>query len=137
MAGVRGLVVACVAAASAIAAHAEGVSFTQSLARGTVLSMEHVEGGEDAERARLVGQELVRAVRDGQTASPANVQAPQLVRRNDRVTVTYRSGRLRIETSARALGAGGLGDIVDVMATDSRQQFSGRITGRGKLEVGT
>lgn len=61
-----------------------------------------------------------------------------LVHRNDLVTVLIARGNLRIKGTARALGSGAFGDVIDVrneMGERSAGRFSAVVVGDKTVEV--
>lgn len=83
----------------------------------------------------MVGLELRRAVYAGHRVTGAHLGTPTLVRRNEIVAMTYRSGALGIRTEGRALTRGGQGETVDVMNLSSRQTVRAVVTGPRRVEV--
>ena len=57
------------------------------------------------------------------------------VKRNQIVTLAYEKAALRIEAEGRALGAGGIGEVIRVMNSTSRVTVSGRIAADGTVVV--
>lgn len=114
-------------------ASTDKVTTTRALPRGTIIKARDVTGpyAEDD----YVGQELVRAMREGAVLTPRHVRVPLYVKRNETVTLIYRQGALSMETMGRSLGEGALGDRVTIMNLSSRKRIMGRITGPGQVEV--
>lgn len=114
-------------------AHAAEVIAERTLPRGTVVTASDLS--DDADVTQLVGLETIRTVRAGSRVEPHHLQTPRLVRRNEMVTLVFQTGRLRMETTGRSLGEGGEGDMISVMNANSRKRVSGRIIGKGRVEV--
>lgn len=85
--------------------------------------------------AEAVGKQLRTAVYQGRTIARGQLSAPVLVARNQLVTLAYENAALRIETEARALGAGGAGDVIRVMNLSSRATLNARINADGTVTV--
>jgi len=83
----------------------------------------------------FVGMELKRAVYAGHKINMGFVGAPILVRRNSRVKMIYRLGRLEINAWGRALDEGGAGDVISIMNLESRKRIQGKILPSGIIEV--
>ncbi|MEM9059215.1 MAG: flagellar basal body P-ring formation chaperone FlgA [Pseudomonadota bacterium] len=83
----------------------------------------------------IVGRETRKAIYAGRTVRAEDLGPVTVVRRNDNVTLVYRSGQLAIRTEGRALGAGGVGDEVTIMNLDTRISVKAMITGPKRVEV--
>ena len=85
--------------------------------------------------ADVVGQEARQTIFAGRPIGPSDVGPPALVDRNQIVILTYRKGAISIVTEGRALGRGGVGDIVRVQNLASRSTVSGYVTEDGSIRV--
>ena len=70
-----------------------------------------------------------RPVREGELGPPA------VIERNGVVTLRFLRGGLVIEAEGKALGRGGIGDVLRVMNLSSRMTVTGTVTGPGLIEV--
>lgn len=61
---------------------------------------------------------------------------PSIIDRNQLVALAYAAGPLTILTEGRALGRGGVGDVIRVMNLTSRTTVTGRIDANGAVSVG-
>ena len=77
---------------------------------------------------RAAGRELVRA---------SDTITPRLVRRGEPVAINLRARGLLIATGGRALTAGGMGDLVRVVATATNRTFDAIVEGSGAVRLGT
>jgi flagella basal body P-ring formation protein FlgA len=82
-----------------------------------------------------VGREAARTLPAGMVVRPADVIAPRLVRRGESVSINIRSGGLVIATQGRALGSGGAGDHVRVVAVSTNRTLDGAVEGPGAVRV--
>jgi flagella basal body P-ring formation protein FlgA len=80
------------------------------------------------------GREAVRNLAAGMVVRAGDVVTPRLVRRGEPVTVNVRSGGLTIATTARALGSGGMGDLVRVVTTTNRT-LDAVVEGSGAVRI--
>ena len=90
------------------------------------------------ETTPLVGQRAKRFIKKGEQISSRDIEPVPLVRRNDLVMVIVRRGNLTVKGSARAVSAGGYGDVVELkneMAKRSAGTFSAVVTGRKTAEI--
>ena len=122
-------------------AYAAEVTATITLQRGHIieradikLSPEHTPNSADI-MARYVGQEMRRTIYAGARLSPSHVNRPTLVRRNSRVNMIYRIGRLEMTATGRAMDEGGVGDIIPIMNLESKLRVHGEILADGNIEV--
>lgn len=87
--------------------------------------------------SRAAGRELVRALPAGAVVRASDTVAPRLVRRGEPVAINLRARGLLIATGGRALTAGGLGDLVRVVATATNRTFDAVVEGSGAVRLGT
>lgn len=85
--------------------------------------------------SRYIGQQMRRTVYAGAQLSTNHVERPIVVRRNSRVSMVYRLGRLEMSATGRALDEGAEGDIISVMNLESKLRVDGRILANGTIEV--
>lgn len=135
------LVAICAVGFGAGSAYAEQVFASRTLRVGTVLAAAdlRVAKGEDetadALRQEMVGKEVRRAIYVGRVISERDLGPPTLIRRNDVVTMVYRSGSLGLRTQGRSLGSGGMGETVEILNLDTRLKVRATITGPNRVEV--
>ncbi len=101
------------------------VLLREGTAAGAVLAVEEAVGLES--RVVLYPGRPIRA---------ADLGPPALVERNQIVTLVYRRSGLLIATEARALGRGGVGDMLRVMNLASRSTVTGQVDEAGRVIVG-
>jgi len=126
-----------------LSAYSSAVTVTASstLKRGSQLSASDLvikDAGGVAKAdilAEYVGKELARTIYNGSPIRQNDVKEPVMVRRNSRVNMIYRLGRLEITATGRALQEGALGDMVTVINLDSRKKVDGVVTARGTVEM--
>lgn len=82
-----------------------------------------------------IGQQMRRTVYAGAKLNQSHIYKPVLVRRNTRVNMMYRIGRLEISAVGRAMDEGGDGDIITVMNLESKRRVQGLIRPDGSIEV--
>lgn len=83
----------------------------------------------------IVGLEARITLYPGRPIMPAHVGPAALIERNQPVKLVFQRGGLRIETEARALARGAVGDVVRVMNLSSRTTVSGRVQEDGSIAV--
>jgi len=116
---------------------------TRAIARGDILSAADFElQPRAAVAARGVlaadaasGREAVRALPAGTMVRAGDLVAPRLVRRGEAVTLSLQGRGFAITTAARALAAGGMGDVVRVVALSTNHSVDGVVTGAGNVRV--
>ena len=117
------------------------VTANTTLQRGVVIQAEDLTiktaEGENREviLGTYLGKELKRTVYAGYKINPGYVGNPVLVKRNSRVNMIYRFGRLEINAWGRALDEGGAGDTISIMNLESRKRIQGKILPSGIIEV--
>jgi flagella basal body P-ring formation protein FlgA len=92
-------------------------------------------GGEAATRDRAVGMQARRQLRAGQAVKVADLAKPDLVQRDQNVTLIYESPGLYLTVRGKAIEGGTEGDVVNVMNLQSKRTVSGVVTGRGQVSI--
>jgi len=112
-----------------------------TLPRGHIIERGDIEVSGNVNRsshdvlAVYIGQEMRRTIYAGAKLNASHVDKPTLVRRNTRVNMVYRIGRLEMSAIGRALDEGGDGDIISVMNLESKRRVQGLIRPDGTIEV--
>jgi flagella basal body P-ring formation protein FlgA len=92
-------------------------------------------GNDVASRDRAVGMQARRPLRAGQALRIADLTKPDLVQRDQAVTLVYESAGLYLTIRGKALEAGTEGDVVNVLNLQSKRTVSGIVIGRGQVSV--
>jgi flagellar basal body P-ring formation protein FlgA len=92
-------------------------------------------GGDAAARDRAVGMQARRQLRAGQAIKTADLVKPDLVQRDQSVTLTYEAPGIYLTMRGKALDNGTEGDVVNVMNLQSKRTLSGTVTGRGQVSI--
>ena len=92
-------------------------------------------GGDAATRDRAVGMQARRQLRAGQAVKVADLAKPDLVQRDQNVTLIYESPGLYLTVRGKAIEGGTEGDVVNVMNLQSKRTVSGVVTGRGQVSI--
>jgi len=92
-------------------------------------------GGDAASRDRAVGMQARRQLRAGQAVRVADLVKPDLVQRDQNVTLIYESPGLYLTVRGKAIEGGTEGDVVNVMNLQSKRTISGVVTGRGQVSI--
>jgi len=87
--------------------------------------------------AAVIGLEARVALYAGRPIRSSDVGPAAIVDRNQIVTLAFRDGGLAITTEGRALGRGGVGDVVRAMNLASRSTVAGVIGPEGAVHVST
>jgi flagellar basal body P-ring formation protein FlgA len=92
-------------------------------------------GNDAAVRDNVVGMQARRQLRAGQAVRVADLAKPDLVARDQNVTLIYESGGLYLTIRGKALEGGTEGDAVNVVNLQSKRTVSGIVVGRGQVSV--
>jgi flagella basal body P-ring formation protein FlgA len=94
------------------------------------------EVGNDATgRDSAVGMQARRQLRAGQALRTTDLAKPDLVTRDQSVTLIYESAGLYLTIRGKALEGGTEGDVVNVINMQSKRTVSGIVVGRGQVSV--
>src|SRR5712691_10842145 len=94
-------------------------------------------GGDAASRDRAVGMQMRRPLRATQPLKAADLVKPDLVQRDQNVTLIYQTAGLYLTSRGKALDNGTEGDVVSVMNLQSKRTVSGTVIGRGQVSITT
>jgi len=92
-------------------------------------------GNDAASRDAVVGMQARRQLRAGAAVRTADLAKPDLVSRDQSVTLTYQAVGLYLTVRGKALEAGTEGDVVNVLNLQSKRTVSGIVIGRGQVAV--
>ena len=92
-------------------------------------------GTDVASRERAVGMQVRRQLRAGQALRLADLSKPDLVTRDQAVTLVYESAGLYLTIRGKAIENGTEGDVVNVLNLQSKRTVSGVVVGRGQVSV--
>jgi len=79
----------------------------------------------------VIGQAARRALRAGQTLRPADLMKPDLVGRNEMVTILFEAPGLSLTARGKALAAGAEGETITVLNPQSKRVLQATVTGPG------
>ena len=92
-------------------------------------------GGDPAVRDGAIGMQLRHAMRAGQPLRVADLAKPDLVQRDQDVTLIYQTAGIYLTTRGKALDNGTDGDVVSVLNPQSKRTVTGVVTGRGQVSI--
>jgi flagella basal body P-ring formation protein FlgA len=87
------------------------------------------------EAGDIVGARARRDIVAGELLTNALVSVPPAVKSGDEVRVMLTIGAVSVTGVGRASGSGHVGDTIRVLTPSSRKSLSGRIVGRGAVEI--
>jgi len=116
-----------------------------SLSSGTVLSaadiemrkvpLKFAESSGVLDIGQLVGKALQHPSRAGMMLKASDVAEPELISRNQPVTVYFRSGAMTLTIKGKALNDAALGEPVSVLSGLSKKVISGVAAASGAVEI--
>ncbi len=92
-------------------------------------------GGDAATRKLAVGMQMRKQLRAGQALRVADIGKPDLVQRDDNVTLIYEAAGLYLTIRGKAVENGTEGDTVSVLNLQSKRTVSGVVIGRGQVAI--
>jgi flagella basal body P-ring formation protein FlgA len=120
---------------------------TRQVARGDVLRASDVvierrpkrELSADAvlDVGAAVGMAVRQPIRAGQALRRGDLSKPELVARNEQVTLIFQAPGISLTMRGTASEPGTEGDVISVMNTHSKRQVQGVVTGPGQVTVST
>lgn len=94
-------------------------------------------GSHAANRKQAIGMQVRRALRAGQPLKSSDLAKPDLVARDQGITLIYEAPGLYLTGRGKALEAGSEGDVVNVLNLQSKRVVQGVVVGPGQIEVST
>ena len=94
-----------------------------------------IGGGEAAARNHAVGMQMRRQLRAGQAVKVADLTKPDLVQRDENVTLIYEATGLYLTMRGKALEGGTEGDTISVLNVQSKRNVYGVVIGRGQVAI--
>ena len=122
----------------------EAAILTRNVDRGDVLKGSDViierrpkaeVGGDAAARDNAVGMQMRRGLRAGQPLKLADLAKPDLVQREEDVTLIYDSAGIYLTIRGKAAESGTEGDTVNVLNLQSKRTVSGVVIGRRQVAI--
>jgi flagellar basal body P-ring formation protein FlgA len=122
----------------------EAAIVTRSIERGEILKGSDVvverrpkaEAGYDpAPRARAIGMQMRKGVRMGQYLRMADLGKPDLVQRDQNVTLIYETPGIYLTMRGKATESGTEGDTVSVTNLQTKRTVQGVVTGPGQVTM--
>lgn len=127
-------------------AMAEVVTLARPVARGDVLKQADLvierrprrQVGRDAvtDRNDAIGRAARNSLQSGRLLQMADLMKPELVRRNETVTLIYRIPGISLTLRGRAIESGAEGDEISVRNEQSKRTVQGIVVGPGRVAVG-
>jgi flagella basal body P-ring formation protein FlgA len=122
----------------------EAAVLTRNVDRGDVLKASDVVterrpkieiGGDATTRDKAVGMQMHKQLRAGQPLKGADLGKPDLVQRDDNVTLIYETAGIYITARGKAVDSGTEGDTVTVLNLQSKRTISGVVIGRQQVAI--
>jgi flagella basal body P-ring formation protein FlgA len=123
----------------------ETLVFTRPLARGEVIKATDIaverraktetSGDPVTAAGQAVGLAVRQAVRIGQPLTRAQLMRPELVHRDDNVTLVYEVPGITITTRGRALEPGAMGDTINVANVQTKRNVQGVVSGPNRVTI--
>jgi flagellar basal body P-ring formation protein FlgA len=123
----------------------EVVVLARPLARGDVIKERDVvierrpkaDSGPDviASSEDAIGLATRRPLRPGQPLRQAELVKPEVVQRNETVTLVYEVPGILLTMRGKAIESGAVGDVVNVLNVQSKRTVQGNVIGPGQVSV--
>jgi flagellar basal body P-ring formation protein FlgA len=121
----------------------EAAILTRNVDRGDVLKASDViierrpkaEVGEATTRGQAVGMQMRKSLHAGQALKAADLAKPDLVQRDEDVTLIYEAGGIYLTMRGKAVESGTDGDTVNVLNLQSKRTVSGVVVGRRQVAI--
>ena len=92
-------------------------------------------GSDPAAREQALGMQMRRTIHAGQPVRMADLVKPDLVQRDQAVTIIFQTAGLYLTTRGKALDNGTEGDVVSVLNIQSKRTVTGTVTGRSQVTI--
>jgi flagella basal body P-ring formation protein FlgA len=88
-----------------------------------------------AEASATIGLAAKRSLRAGQVLRNADLVRPDMVGRNESITLIYQVPGIMLSARGKAMESGREGDIVNVLNVQTKRTIQGTVTGPGRVTV--
>jgi flagella basal body P-ring formation protein FlgA len=85
--------------------------------------------------AQVEGLAAKHALRPGQVIRQSDLSKPELVGRNESVTIVFEVPGITLSVVGKATEPGGLGDVINVLNVQSKHTIQATVTGPGRVSV--
>jgi flagella basal body P-ring formation protein FlgA len=99
--------------------------------RWNTISIRRINSRTIQNAADLIGQTVKRPVRAGKILMTSDIVTPTAIDKGEQLTLVFKIGAMQLTAGARALERGGIGEVINVMNSKSRQTVEARITAPG------
>ncbi len=99
------------------------------------IPVRRIEGTTLTQMSDLVGMAAKRTLRTGEPIRVRDVEHPQIVRKNGKVTIQHKGPGLVLTIRGTALQSGALGDIINIRNATSNRIIQGRVIGPELVEA--
>ena len=122
----------------------EAATLSRALGRGELLKASDVTmerrpkaetGGESISAEQAVGLAATRALRAGQVLRLSDLHKPQVVQRNEVVTIVYEVPGILLTMRGKVLEPGAVGDLVSVLNVQSNRTVQATVSGPGRVTI--
>src|SRR6185312_16809760 len=127
-----------------VAETVEATTLTRSLKLGDVIKASDVVverrpkaelRGDGISRAQAIGMAAKSPLRSGQALRTDDLVRPQIVQRNEAVTITYEVPGIMLTVRGKATEAGAMGDVIGVLNIQTNRTVQATITGPGRVSL--
>jgi flagella basal body P-ring formation protein FlgA len=87
------------------------------------------------DRARAIGLAARSDLQPGQPLRKAQLMRPELVKRNEHVTLVYEAPGITLTVRGKATESGAEGDVISVLNEQSKRTLQGTVVGPGRVVV--
>jgi flagella basal body P-ring formation protein FlgA len=101
----------------------------------TILRRPKAESGGASDINAVVGLAARHQLHPGQPLRAADLMKPEVVQRNDTVTIVYQAPGVTLTLRGQAQDAGALGDTINVLNVESKRVVQGTVVGPGRVTV--
>jgi flagella basal body P-ring formation protein FlgA len=86
-------------------------------------------------RDQAVGMAAKSQLRSGQALRADDLIRPQIIQRNEAVTITYEVPGIMLTVRGKAVEAGAMGDVIGVLNIQSTRNVQATVTGPGRVSI--
>jgi flagella basal body P-ring formation protein FlgA len=101
----------------------------------TILRRPKTEGGAISDMADVVGRAARNQLHPGQPLHAADLMKPEVVQRNDTVTIIYQAPGVVLTLRGQAQDAGAIGDSIGVLNIETKRTVQGVVSAPGRVTV--
>lgn len=113
----------------------KGEVITADMLKTISVRMNRIKPANVVDKEKLVNKEAKKSLKEGKLINDRDIGSKIIIKKNDIVTVVYKTDKMQITAKVQALSDGAKGDKIEVMNTKSKKVLFGEILDAETVEI--